>query len=167
MIRLLFIFLLFHSIRSSGQIDSALQEKFRLLPYSSEYSNLTYDSFTLSIDSIQVTVKYNSQKIITENIFTKSRRTLTITYYFKNDSLFYVETSEICPLKAELECNSNYFIANDTISQQGHSSKRQISHGAYSLEEIAKAHFCPSRLDYVFLEKYIWILLEEIRQAHF
>lgn len=134
--------------------------------YSSKYFNLKYDSFNIKLDSIKVVVKFNQNKIIVDNYFTKSKRSLNIQYYFSDTALFYIITSETCPSKPYLTCNSGYYVKANKVSQEQHSSSRQFpnGHGTISVKEIALIHFCPSRFDYSFISKYIWILLETIKE---
>ena len=158
-----FPFLLFLSINTFGQLDSALKVRLNNLIHSSEYINLAYDSSSLKLDSIFVKYKYNHKEIVAVNTFRRSKRLLTVNYYFKDSSLFYIITSEKCLTKPELTCNSEYYVVNNKIEQAEYSSVTKFSHGILSIQDLYRKHDCPSRFEYTFLEKYIWLLLYKVK----
>jgi hypothetical protein len=163
MARFLFIFFLFFPHNSFGQIDSTLLDSLNRLIYSPDYLASKYDSFTVKIDSIEANVKYNPNEIIADNFFIKSKRSLIVRYYFKNATLFYITTSELCPSKPGLTYHSRYYIVADKINQEEHSSSKKTSHAPQTFKEITEQHYCSSRFEYHILEKYVWALLQRIR----
>lgn len=163
----IFILLFLISGKLFSQIDSTVVNRFEKLQYSTEYLNLNYDSIYLSEDSTHITFKYNRKLITTETYFKINEKKLTVNYYFIRDSLFFITTSEICPTKPELTLDSRYFIYENKIAQQDHSSRRPVSLGIVrSLKDLKEEHFCPDSFSYDFLEKYIWILLRKIREKY-
>lgn len=161
------IFALLLSGKLFSQIDSTIEKKFEQLRYSQEYLHLDYDFFYIKEDTIHITVKHNRKLTTTETYFKLSQRMLTVDFYYLKDSLFFITTSETCPTKPKLTCDSRYFIKENKIAQQDHSSSKAISLGVLrSLKEIQEEHFCPDRFDYDFLEKYIWRLLKTIKEKY-
>lgn len=164
MVKFSFILLLLLSNSSYGQIDSAIVNNFEKLNYSPDYLNIKYDSLNTKIDSVEVKIRHNPNLVIADNYFIQSKRSLIIKFYFKESSLFFITTSETCPSKQNLTCESRYYIVANKIIQQDHFSTKVISLGIpLSLKEIQEEHYCPNRFEYDFLEKYIWILFKKIK----
>ena len=158
--KVIIILLLLISGKLFSQIDSAVANRFEKLKYSPEYSILNYDSIYLSEDTIEIVIKYNRNKIVTETLFKINQRKLSVNYYFVQDSLFFITTSENCPTKPELTCYSRYFIDGNKIAQQDQSSSKAISLGiVWTPKDLQEGLFCPDRFNNAFLVKYIWILL--------
>lgn len=165
MTRITLICLLFFCNNSFGQIDSNLSDSLNKITYSEGYQNLLYDSLNTMFDSVQVKFKFNQKVIKAECYFTTTNKKLLINYYLNDNVLFYVKTSQICPTKPELTCNSRYYIVTDSINQEEYSSDKKISHGiVQTLEEISKAHTCPDKFDNAFLRDYIFKLFFKIRK---
>lgn len=163
--RLVLLLLIANS--SYGQINSDIRKIIDGLNYSPSYINLKFDPYKISVDTIRVEVKYNPSLIISESYFIESKRSVLIKYFFEDEQLRFITTSEVCPTKPKLTCFSNYYITKDTVNQKEHSSSREISLGVIrTMEEIQEDHFCPQRFEYGFLEKYIWILLKRIKAEH-
>ena len=165
MVKILFILFLLISNSSYGQIDTAIINNFEWLNYSPDYLNLKYDSLDTKIDSAEVKIKHNPNVTIADNYFIQSKRLLIIKFYFKEGSLFFITTSETCPSKPNLTCETRYYIVANKIIQQDHLSSKVISLGIpLSLKEIQEQHYCPDRFDYDFLENYVWILFQKIKE---
>lgn len=160
----IFLLLLLLPCKIFSQIDSTVVNKFEKLRYSHDYLNPDYDFTYLNDDSANITIKYNKNLTVTETYFKLKERKLIVNFYFEKDSLFFITTSEICPTKAELTCDSRYFIVANKVVQQDHSSIKAISLGIpTSIKELQEAHTCPERFSYAFLEKYIWIVFSKIK----
>ena len=133
--------------------------------YSPDYLHLKYDFIYINEDTVHITIKYNRNLTTAETYFTQSQRKLTVNFYFLKDSLFFITTSEICLTKPKLTCDSRYFISENKVTQQDHSSSKAISLGIIrSLKDLQEEHLCPDRFNYDFLEKYIWILHDRIKE---
>ncbi|MEJ7626791.1 MAG: hypothetical protein WKF35_08010 [Ferruginibacter sp.] len=163
--RFLFFFVLFNSTNAFAQSDSMLVNEAWTLMHPQENSSIGVDSFNLKLDSIYVNVKYNTTKIITNNFFKNSARSIIIEYYFKRDSIKYIQTSEKNFNRPNFDYFSHYYFQNDTLVKDDHGSSRSnVQLGvSYTLDEISKMHSYPNRIDYAFLNKYVFTLLAKLK----
>jgi hypothetical protein len=150
---------------SNAQIDSAIINDFERLSRSPGYQNLNYEYFETKIDSVKVSINYNPNLASVQNYFMQSGRSLSINFYFKKGSLFFITTSQECPAKPDLLYVSRYYIVENKISQEEHSSSRPIALGIpLSKKDLQERHYCPNIFHYDFLEKYILILLAKLNK---
>lgn len=162
-LRLLLMFVLFNSEMVVAQSDTMLSNEASNLVYLSEKFPL-FDSFNLKLDSIYVNVKFNSSRIITNNFFKNTGRSISIEYFYINDSIRYIKTSEKNFSRPDLDYFSHYYLQNDTLLEDDHGSSRSVQLGmSYTLDELKKIHSFPNRIEYVFLNKYVFILLTKLK----
>jgi len=146
---------------AKAQKDSLRHVKMVEFVYSAQLSNLQVDTADLRLDSVIVKIKRNTLRITTTNFFMFSNRSINIDYYFENDSLKYVLTFESDFEDSNKSCFSDYYIENEAILYADRGSTiRNIQTGAiYSKEQLFKRSLCSNRINYSYLDEYIFILL--------
>lgn len=154
-----------YSIGGISKKDSLLLDDAKKLISST--SNLKpLDTFNFKLDSIYVRVEYNSEKIVTNNFFRTSNKSLDIYYYFKNDSLRVIETVEKLLIQPDQATSSKYYLENGKIISEIHEGPRKsISMClAYSEQDLADLFRYRRIFDKSFLREYIIRSLEVIKR---
>ena len=146
--------------------DSILRAEANGLIFAPVDQSLTTDSFDIKLGNAYVNARRNSKKISTDNFFPKESRALEINYYYKKDSLKYVEVFQKCLLKPGKECFSYYYFDNDklVLEQTGTKIKLGFQCIGYATDDIKMNAICPNGMDKDFLRNYIMDLLKVIKE---
>ncbi|MBL7739505.1 MAG: hypothetical protein JNK14_09815 [Chitinophagaceae bacterium] len=151
---------LFSALCVTAQKYTALIKKTDGIVSSIENTKLKTDTLIFFIDSIYVNVKYNPKKIVADNIFLPSNRSIAITYYFRSDSLLFIQTTE---KNRDNKCTTQFYFSNNKIVNENYFSRAPFHCVSFTIEEIEDVYGCPNRVDRAFLRMYFSKLLEKIK----
>ncbi len=145
------------------RIDNDTAKTIERYAHEIDSSNVEFDSFKFSIDSIQVDVKVYSDKIVTSNFFENSKSNLTVSFYFKENKLVEAKVSEQSTIYNELYRYSFFYFENDRIFYTYYYGLRRIGI-AIPVDKIDYDPYGYNRnLEDGFLKKYIIILYNRIK----
>ena len=110
----LIVFLLL-TFNLQAQTDSAKAAEIAQYVYQHDTSQSLIRVNRFKMDSIEIIAHIYSDKIETENYFTKSKTTLKITFFLKNTHLSLVTIVEQSPKYGDLKRRFTYYLENEKI----------------------------------------------------
>jgi hypothetical protein len=117
-ILLLLVFIVI--IKSFGQSDSIKATEIDKYVYNIDTLNTKFDSFKITIDSIQVEIKKSKHIIVTKNHFKKSNTTLIITYFFDDEKIVLIKVLEPSKKIDKMYRYSNFYYENENVIYERH-----------------------------------------------
>jgi hypothetical protein len=106
-------YLILTASHSVGQLNDPARLKITLYAYSVDSSITKLDSVNFQWDTVGVTAIKLKNKISTTNIFTNSKSTLKIDYYYKDRRLIFIKISEPSPEFDDLSNYSDFYYSDD------------------------------------------------------
>ncbi len=158
---LLFLVICINVIAQRINNDTALAIK--RYAYEIDSANIKFDSFKLSIDSIEINAKAYQDKIVTTNFFENSKSVLTISFYFKENKLVEAKIDEQSPRYNDMHRYSLFYFENNRMFYANY--YRDVQLGIqFDWNKDGSSVFGYNRnLDDDFLKKYIIILYNRIK----
>ena len=162
-INYIFLILLILSTNLFGQDRLSKTDRIGLYAYKIDTAQTKIDSFSLSFDSIGVSVKTKTNKIATINLFERSKSLLIIEYYFKDKRLLLVNVSEQSPKFDDLHSYSIFYYDNGKIFDEKYRHTIRSCLAIPMDKSIYDLYGYNPDLNSKFLKKYIVELLDKIK----